>query len=48
MKIYRGIIWCLLVVFIAATVIYMAYFYNEQRSVEQGTLIQETKIHYYL
>ena len=39
MKIYRGIIACLLVVFIVATIIYVAYFYNEQRSVEDGILI---------
>ena len=48
MKIYRGILGCLLVVFIAAIIIYLAYFYNEQRSTEQGTLIQEIQIHYYL
>lgn len=39
MKIYRGVLWCLLVVFIAVTVIYIAYFYNEQRSTDGGTLI---------
>lgn len=39
MKIYRFIIGGLLVVFIAVTIIYIAYFYNEQRSIENGTLI---------
>lgn len=39
MKIYRAVLWCLLVVFIIAAVIYMAYFYNEQRSTNGGTLI---------
>ena len=39
MKIYRGVLWCLLVVFVAATVIYIAYFYNEQGSREGATLI---------
>ena len=39
MKIYRGILWCLLLVFIAAAVIYIAYFYDEQRSTDGGTLI---------
>ena len=44
MKIYRGILWCLLVVFVAATVIYIVYFYNEQRSTDGGTLIEHTQI----
>ena len=39
MKIYRRVLWCLLVVFLAAIVIYMSYFYNEQRSMSDGTLI---------
>lgn len=39
MKIYRAVLWCLLVVFISAAVIYMAYFYSEQRSTDGGTLI---------
>ena len=39
MKIYRRIIGGLLVIFIAATLIYIGYFYNEKRSVEEGTLI---------
>ena len=45
MKIYRLIIGGLLVIFIAATVIYMAYFYNGQDSSQQGTLIwRETNV----
>ena len=39
MKIYRFVLWCLLVIFIAATVIYIAYFYNQQRLIDGGTLI---------
>ena len=39
MKIYRFVLWCLLVVFISAMGIYIAYFYNEQRSTDGGTLI---------
>lgn len=39
MKIYRAVLWCLLVVFIIVIVIYMSYFYNEQRSTDGGTLI---------
>ena len=39
MKIYRALLWCLLVVFVAAIIIYIAYFYNEQSSSKEGTLI---------
>ena len=43
MKIYRTVLWCLLIVFIAATVIYVAYFYNEHGSSKEGTLIWREK-----
>ncbi len=39
MKLYRYIVGSLLVIFIIVTVIYIAYFYDERRSVEDGTLI---------
>ena len=39
MKIYRGVLWCLLVVFIVAAIVYVAYFYSEERSTDGGTLI---------
>lgn len=39
MKIYRGILWCLLIVFVSATIIYIGYYINEQRSNQEGTLI---------
>lgn len=39
MKIYRGVLWGLLVISIVVAVIYVSYFYNEQRSIDGGTLI---------
>lgn len=39
MKIYRSILWGLLVISIVVAVIYVSYFYNEQRSIDGGTLI---------
>lgn len=39
MKIYRCVVGCLLVFFIAIGVWYMVSCYNEQRSIEDGTLI---------
>lgn len=48
MKIYRWIIGVLLVVFLIVTVVYIAYFYNENRSIENGTLIwRKDNVTYY-
>ena len=44
MKIYRCIIGSLLVFFIAIGVWYIASCYNERRSNQDGTLIQEKRI----
>ena len=39
MKIYRCVLWCLLIIFLVVAIIYVAYFYSEQSSNNEGTLI---------
>ena len=41
MKIYRVFLGVCIVVFIAITVVYLLYHYNEQSSTSDGTLIRE-------